>query len=310
MTQASFSPHASARAQLTQAFAAFKALKGQPTPASDTPAYLVHQHALHDAREALGAGMLKFMLLEAKMTVRARVRVDAFLPKRRDPDEFARDAVSSVLANPRVRPTLLVEHMSDAQGELPAYLAHCLLNKVLDYTRQEPLPGLENKGRADFETSDKSATTQARRAAPPPPVAAKGPLSPGQARAGAAATLWTGAEQAQSQPDQPDWPDNTPAHSHVEEEHHPSAEDDYGFQQLQVQIKTLLTPDEYDVFCCDFQDLKDEEALQALTDKHGTHVSSTGKVMGYMSLSTYKVRLKSAKKKLQAGLEDWRPGAG
>ena len=260
-------------------------------------------------REHAVAKLYLLALKQAEIIVKKRV--DNLLPahKRRNPEQMAADAASSILYTPRKGDkrtglTVLADTFDPDRASLYTLMARIISNKITDYVRKEPMPGVLGRSVKSKDNNDKPSDHAGPAASP----LADEPLSdddvaatladfantPHAAHSGrAASTLITGPD-ATDAGDGTGWgttQGSTPELSH---------DDQHDSLQILGMIKNLLPADEYDVFVCAFDDLTLEEGLAHINSQHPAHEKADGTLSPHMSLATYKRKLSQAKKTLAA----------
>ncbi len=169
---------------------------------------------------------------EAKII--ARKNIDSKLPagKRRDLDELGDTAVSSVFASKNNHFTLLSEKFDAEKASLRTFMSLILRNKLTDYVRKEPIPGL---------------------------------IGPG----GVSATTLGDEPQAETNTLRDFASTLAPTVDHGATAHAPEAstEDDHATLQLLAQLPQLLPGDELEVFACEMLEMTAEEGLATVNAK-------------------------------------------
>jgi hypothetical protein len=173
---------------------------------------------------------------EAKIIARKTIDVKLSSDKRRDVVEMSEDAVSSVLASRNTRFTLLSEKFNPDRASLRTYMQRILTNKLLDYVRKEPIPGVI--GRGNF----RAATTLANE---PPETDCDAAIRTPSSLRDFASTLGPTGEGAGRDAYRDD----------------ATTEDDHATYQLLGQLARYLPADSQEIFACEVMEMTPEEGL-------------------------------------------------
>lgn len=244
----------------------------------DAEAALMRFKQTRDAadREAAAVALFNVALVESALVVRVGVKVDAKLPAkyRRDTQEMARDAVASVLSQKRTRMSVLADKHDPEKATLRTFIALLLYNKVQDYVRKEPIPGIVGRGKAQSELTGFAQSLLPPGTPPTRPASTLADSADAQEQVGTGHNQPSGLSASGDEP------------SHV---------DDHGTLQILGLIEAVLPADEYEVFVCEFHDMTAAEGLACINEKHGEKIGPTGDKRPHMSASTYDRKLKSAR---------------
>jgi hypothetical protein len=267
----------------------------------DAEAALLRFKASRDPadREAVALHLLRVAECEALVIVKKHVDTKLPASLQRDKAEMASNAASSVLTQERTRMTLLAENFKPERATLRTLVGRMLFNKVMDYVRKEPLPGMVGGG---AKKTSKSAT---------PTLAdfcdslaseslaneslANEPLTSDNAQPNSVNT--SGTLQIAPEPNDHASAGNSGA-ARGENQGEASHDDSNTTLAILREIEKMLTKgddsDEAEVFACEFLGMTYEDGLEHINQTHHTQESDAP----YMSLSTYKRKLAQARKTL------------
>ena len=198
-------------------------------------AAMLRYKASLDPTDKMIAAEKLWLVAREEAKIIARTKIDTKLPanKRRDQDELGEMAVSSVLASRDKHFTLLSEKFDPAKASLRTYMQRIIFNKLTDYVRKEPIPGVIGRGTA------KAATTLANE--PRDEISSLKEFASSLA------------------------PRSEPGHlAHADEA---VAEDDHATLQLFAHLGRFLSEDECEVFACEVYEMTHEEGLSAINQK-------------------------------------------
>jgi hypothetical protein len=241
-------------------------------------------------RELAAKKLMEIALIEVEFTIRNGVKVDQKLPasQRRDLGEMARDAVASVLTQERTRMSVLADNHDPQNAMLRTFIARLLYNKVIDYTRKEPIPGqLRDATRMTTEKGASATPSELRQFS-------QSLLPPDSSQRAPSSTL---APTAPTDSNPPNGHKRGGAGASAQADSH---EDDHSTPELIRQFKAFLPPDEYTIFLCEFHELSDVDGLAYLCKKQGDKQDATGKLVPYMSIATYRRK----REQMQAALQE------
>ena len=240
-------------------------------------------------RELAAEKLLAVALVEVEFTIRTGVKVDQDLPafQRRDLGEMARDAVASVLTQERTRMSVLAEKHDPKVATLRTFIARLLYNKVIDYTRKEPIPG-QLKDATQLKPAQEGGATPSELR-----QFTRSLLPPDSSESPASITL------ASTSPTNFSPPNGQPRASAGLSTQADSHEDDHSTPELIRQFKAFLPQDEYEIFLCEFHEFSDVDGLAYLCKKRGDKKDALGKPVPYMSIATYRRKREQMQEALQ-----------
>jgi hypothetical protein len=267
-------------------------------------------------RERALAKLYAVALYEARFLVKRKVDTKLAPDQRRNVDDMAADAAHSILFHERKKDgatglTVIANKVSadfdpeDGDDLRPLILA-ILSNKLMDYVRKKPIPGVEGRGAAPGAAAPVKPAASGSPPAGPTladfaqsllPDAGGGVGGEGGRPPSALSTLMGHADG-----DGDGW--GAAPGGVAPEPHH---EDDHVTPQLLDVLTRHFAPDEAEVFLCKFDGLTNDEGLEYLNELHPQREGPDGKMHPYISRTTYNRKLRQAREKLVKLYPDLRP---